>query len=146
MLLWFVGTSLALVWFVFRDAHFPFGWVVAGALAPDVAGSISGAVAPTHSLVSVVGYLTLAMFATIGKRPLRKKTLAVAFGLFIHLVADFVFTMDEVFWWPLYGTSVEQSRVPSFDRALSVNLLLEAVGAILIVWFLRRLAVAREVR
>ena len=43
MLVWFVGASLAAVWFVFRDPHFAFGWVVAGVLLPDgVKGSLAG--------------------------------------------------------------------------------------------------------
>lgn len=146
MLLWFVGTALAMVWFVFRDANFPFAAVAFGALLPDVLGLIPRAVAPTHSIVVVVAYLALAMAVTIGRRAVRKKLLAVAFGLFIHLVADFVFATDELFWWPLGGVSVQQTTIPTFERALAVNIGLEVLGAILLLWFLRRLAVAREVR
>jgi hypothetical protein len=146
MLLWFLGVALAMVWFVFRDAQFPFGAVAVGALIPDALGLIPGAVAPTHSIVVVVAYLALAMAVTIGRRAKRKKLLAIAFGLFMHLVADFVFTTDELFWWPLGGVSVPQTRIPTFERALAVNIGLEVLGAMLLVWFLRRLAVAREVR
>jgi hypothetical protein len=146
MLLWFVGTALAMVWFVFRDAHFPFAAVAIGALLPDLIGLVPGAVAPTHSIVVVVSYLALAMILTIGRRALRKRLLAVAFGLFMHLVADFVFASDELFWWPLGGVSIEQSEIPTLERALAVNVGLEVLGTILLVWFLRRLAVAREVR
>lgn len=146
MLLWFIGSALAMVWFVFRDAHFPFVWMALGAVLPDVIGVVPGAVAPTHSVVSVVGYLTVAMLLTIGRRSHRKKALALAFGLFMHLVADFVFTNTSLFWWPLGGTNVDATRIPTLDRPLAANLALEALGVVLLVWFLRRLAVARQVR
>lgn len=146
MLLWFIGSALAMVWFVFRDAHFPFVWVALGAVLPDVIGVVPGAVAPTHSVVSVVGYLTVAMLLTIGRRSHRKKSLALAFGLFMHLVADFVFTDTSLFWWPLGGTNIDATRIPTLDRPLAANLALEALGVVLLVWFLRRLAVARQVR
>jgi len=146
MFLWFIGAALAMVWFVFRDAYFPFAWVAIGAVLPDVLGLLPGAIAPVHSIVVVVAYLTVAMLFTIGRRPVRKKALALAFGLFMHLVADFVFAETRLFWWPLGGLDVEATRLPTFDRPLAVNLLLEVVGVALVVWFLRRLAVARQVR
>lgn len=146
MLLWFIGVSLAMVWFVFRDAHFPFAWVALGAVLPDLIGLLPGAVAPAHSIVLVVGYLTIVMLLTIGRRQLRKKALAVAFGLFMHLVADFVFTNTQLFWWPLGGTDLDVTRLPTLDRPLLANLALEFAGAVLLMWFLRRLAVARQVR
>lgn len=146
MFLWFIGAALAMVWFVFRDAHFPFAWVAIGAVLPDALGLLPGAVAPVHSIVVVVAYLAVAMLFTIGRRPVRKKALALAFGLFMHLVADFVFAETRLFWWPLGGLDVESTRLPTFDRPLGVNLVLEVVGVVLLVWFLRRLAVARQVR
>lgn len=146
MLLWFIGVSLAMVWFVFRDAHFPFAWVALGAVLPDLIGLLPGTVAPAHSIVLVVGYLTIVMLLTIGRRQLRKKALAVAFGLFMHLVADFVFTNTQMFWWPLGGTDLDVTRLPTLDRPLLANFALEFAGAVLLVWFLRRLAVARQVR
>lgn len=146
MLLWFIGVSLAMVWFVFRDAQFPFAWVALGAVLPDLIGLLPGAIAPVHSIVLVVGYLTIVMLLTIGRRQLRKKALAVAFGLFMHLVADFVFTNTQLFWWPLGGTDLDVTRLPTLDRPLLANLALEFAGAVLLVWFLRRLAVARQVR
>jgi len=146
MFLWFIGAALAMVWFVFRDAYFPFAWVAIGAVLPDVLGLLPGAIAPVHSIVVVVAYLTVAMLFTIGRRPVRKKALALAFGLFMHLVADFVFAETRLFWWPLGGLDVEATRLLTFDRPLGVNLVLEVVGVALLVWFLRRLAVARQVR
>ena len=71
MLVWFIGASLATVWFVFRDPHFAFGWVVAGVLLPDVVEGIAGRVGPLHSVVTIVLLMGVVMLATIGKRGAR---------------------------------------------------------------------------
>jgi len=52
MLFWFVGTSVATVWIVFRDPTFKFRLVILGALLPDVIDGVSGA-RVAHSVVSV---------------------------------------------------------------------------------------------
>jgi hypothetical protein len=146
MLVWFVGASLAAVWFVFRDPHFAFGWVVAGVLLPDVVEGIAGRVGPLHSVVTIVVLMGVVMLATIGKRGRRKKWLALTIGMFLHLVFDGVFAETEVFWWPLGGIDVGESTIPSFERSWQINVALEVVGAALVLWFLRQLAVARGSR
>jgi hypothetical protein len=146
MLVWFVGASLAAVWFVFRDPHFAFGRVVAGVLLPDVVEGIAGRVGPLHSVVTIVALMGVVMLATIGKRGRRKKWLALTIGMFLHLVFDGVFAETEVFWWPLGGIDVGESTIPSFERSWQINVALEVVGAALVLWFLRQLAVARGSR
>lgn len=146
MLLWFVGASLAAVWFVFRDPRFAFGWVVAGALLPDVVEGLTGGVGPLHSVVTVVALLGVVMLATIGNRARRKKWLALTIGMFLHLVFDGVFANTTVFWWPLGGLDLGGAAIPSIERTWQTNLVLEVIGAGLVLWFLRRLAVARGVR
>ena len=61
MLLWFVGTSIASVWSVFRDPKFAYRWVIVGALVP------------MFSVAVVVAVLTAVMLLTIGKKVVRKK-------------------------------------------------------------------------
>ncbi|MFM9138528.1 MAG: hypothetical protein ACKOQZ_10470, partial [Actinomycetota bacterium] len=100
MLLWFVGTSVATVWIVFRDPSFRFRLVVLGALIPDVVDGLTGW-RIAHSVVSVVAAMAIVMLATYGRRPVRKTWLAVVIGLFLHLVFDFAFASNELFWWPL---------------------------------------------
>ena len=146
MLLWFVGASLAAVWFVFRDPRFAFGWVVVGALLPDVVEGLTGGVGPLHSVVTVVALLGVVMLATIGNRARRKKWLALTIGMFLHLVFDGVFADTTVFWWPLGGLDLGGAAIPSIERTWQTNLVLEVIGAGLLLWFLRRLAVARGVR
>ena len=146
MLLWFVGASLAAVWFVFRDPHFAFGWVVTGAVLPDVIEGVRGEVGPLHSVVTIVVLMGIVMATTIGKRGRRKKLLALTIGMFLHLVFDGVFAETQIFWWPLGGADLGGQSIPSFERTWQVNLLLEAVGITLLLWFLRQLAVARGSR
>jgi hypothetical protein len=66
--------------------------------------------------------------------------------MFLHLVFDGVFAETEVFWWPLGGIDVGESTLPSFERSWQINVALEVVGAALVLWFLRQLAVARGSR
>lgn len=146
MFVWFIGASLAAVWFVFRDAHFAFGWVVSGVLLPDLVEGIAGQVGPLHSVVTIVALMGVVMLATIGKRARRKKWLALTIGMFLHLVFDGVFAETSVFWWPLGGLDVGEAAIPSMERAWQVNVVLEVVGAALLLWFLRQLAVARGSR
>jgi hypothetical protein len=146
VVLWFVGTSLAAVWFVFRDPRFAFGWVVAGALLPDIIEGIRGQVGPLHSVVTIVALMGIVMVSTIGNRPRRKKWLALTLGMFLHLVFDGVFAETTVFWWPLGGTDLGGAKIPSLERTWQVNGALEILGAALLLWFLRQLAVARGSR
>lgn len=142
MMLWFVGTSVATVWIVFRDPMFPFRLVVLGALAPDVIDGVSG-LRVAHSVVSVVVAMTLVMGATFGRKPIRKTLLAVVIGLFLHLVFDFAFANTQMFWWPLGGFDFVDDALPIVDRGWW-NVPLEAIGAALAVWTSRQVAFAKS--
>jgi len=133
MLLWFVGTSVAAVWFVFRDPQFNFRLVVVGALIPDVIDGIGGGAGPLHSVVTVIALLAVVMLITTGRRPVRKPLLAVIIGLFMHLVFDGAFANTSMFWWPLGGFETYEQALPSVDRGW-INVGLELVGVGLILW------------
>lgn len=133
MLLWFVGTSVAAVWFVFRDPQFNFRLVVVGALIPDIIDGIGGGAGPLHSVVTVIGLLAVVMLITTGRRPVRKPLLAVVIGLFMHLVFDGAFANTSMFWWPLGGFATYEQALPSIDRGW-INVGLELVGLGLILW------------
>jgi membrane-bound metal-dependent hydrolase YbcI (DUF457 family) len=107
--------------------------VVVGALIPDIIDGIGGGAGPLHSLISVVAIMVVAMLATIGRRVLRKKVLAVIIGLFLHLVFDGAFTNTSMFWWPLGGFATYEQALPSIDRGW-INVGLELVGVVLIIW------------
>lgn len=122
---WFIGTSVAAVWSVFRDPKFAYRWVIAGALVP------------IFSLVTVVGVLTAVMLLTIGKnatkKAARKNWLALTIGLFFHLVFDGAFLSTKMFWWPVAGFSFEGYVLPLVERGF-LNIPLEILGIFLLLW------------
>jgi hypothetical protein len=143
MLLWFVGGALAIVWNVFHDTSIDYRFVVAGVLLPDVVDGLSGRLV-AHSIVTAVAVLTLAMLATWGRRPIRKKLVMVPFGMLLHLVLDGAFNRTKVFWWPFIGRGVIHDRIPSLDRSAWLIALMEVVGFALVVWTWPTIMRARE--
>jgi len=137
VLLWFVGGSALIVWLVFHDPRFDYRLVAAGALLPDVIDGLWGGSRAMHSVTAAVAVLVIVMLATIGRRAARRRWLALPIGLLLHLLLDGVFTDTEVFWWPFTGLGFGDASVPSADRGW-LNVLLEAVGAVILVWFWRR--------
>jgi hypothetical protein len=121
MLFWFIGTSVASVWSVFRDPKFAYRWVIVGALVP------------VFSVVTVVGFLIAVMLLTIGKKAVRKNFLALTIGLFMHLVFDGAFLSTKMFWWPLAGLSLDGYAIPLIERGF-LNIPFEIVGIGLILW------------
>jgi hypothetical protein len=130
MLFWFIGTSVASVWSVFRDPKFAYRWVIIGALIP------------VFSVVTVVGVLVAVMLLTIGKtaskRKVRKNFLALNIGLFIHLVFDGAFLNTKMFWWPLAGLSLDGYEIPFIERGF-LNIPFEIVGLGLVLWTKRQI-------
>ena len=125
MLFWFVGTSVASVWTVFRDPKFAYRWVIVGSLIP------------VFSVVTVVGVLAAVMLLTIGrnatKKAARKNFLALTIGLFMHLVFDGAFLDTKMFWWPLAGLTIDGYAIPFVERGF-LNIPFEIVGVALIMW------------
>ena len=142
MLLWFVGTSVATVWIVFRDPTFRFRLVVLGALLPDVIDGVSG-LRVAHSVVAVVVAMGVVMLATYGRRPARKAWLAIVIGLFLHLVFDFAFANTAMFWWPIGGLDVVDEALPVVTRGW-MNAPLEIIGAVLAIWTSRQVAFSKS--
>lgn len=137
MFFWFIGTALASSWIVFGDPKFSYRPLVIGALAPDIVEIWFGNAGPMHSVVTSMALLAAVMLATIGRRPRRKFFLAGVIGLFMHLVYDGAFLNTRMFWWPLSGARLGGARIPSMERGL-INLPLEVVGLLLIVWWSRK--------
>ena len=137
MLLWFVGASAVAVWFVFRDPRFDLRVLALGAVLPDLIDLPLGGVTPAHSLVGAVLTLIAVMALTVGRRPVRRRWLALPIGLLLHLVFDGVVGSTTVFWWPFAGFDLGDRPVPSVDRGWW-NLPLEAIGAAALMWLWRR--------
>jgi hypothetical protein len=144
MLLWFVGTAVVAVWFVFRDPRFDYRLLVVGALLPDVVDLPFGQARAAHSLTVAVGTMVVVMASTAGRRPVRRFLLALPIGMMLHLVFDGVFSSASVFWWP-FGGSWGDTDVPSVARGWW-NVPLELAGLAMLGWAYRRFALDRPER
>jgi hypothetical protein len=132
VLLWFVGGAATIVWLVFRDPRFDFRLLAVGALLPDAVDVLLGGARALHSVLAPIAVLVAVMLATLGRRPIRRRLLAVPIGMFLHLVLDGVFRDTRVFWWPLTGLSLPDAPLPSAARGWW-NVPLELVGLLLLV-------------
>jgi membrane-bound metal-dependent hydrolase YbcI (DUF457 family) len=137
VLFWFAGTAVVTVWFVFHDPRFDYRLLIVGAVAPDILDAVFGGAAVLHSLTGCVAVLVVVMLATIGRRGVRRRLLALPIGMFLHLVFDGVFTDTEVLWWPFSGAQLGDAALPVVDRG-AWNVLLEVVGLGLCWWAVRR--------
>lgn len=134
MILWFAACAVMGAWLVLRDSNFDYRYIAVGALVPDAIDGFVGHRAAAHTLLFAVGALTLVMFATINRRPLRKRLIAVPIGLLAHLVLDFVFTQQELFWWPAFGSWLSTDLFPP-PMVLVVR---EFIGLLVAVQIVRR--------
>ena len=141
MLLWFLGTALVTVWYVFTDPRFDYRLLLVGALLPDLIDVPAGQARWAHSLTVAVGTLALVMLVTAGRKPVRRLLLGLPIGMLLHLVWDGAFASTEVFWWPFSG-SWGDVQVPSLERSLWLNLLMEAAGAAMLWWAWKRFDLA----
>ena len=140
MFLWFIGTAVVSVWYVFRDPRFDYRLLAVGSILPDVIDLPGGHAHWAHSLTVAVGTMILVMLVTVGRRPIRRLLLAVPIGMLMHLVWDGAFASTKVFWWPFTG-SWDNVRVPSLQRGW-LNVAFEAAGALLLAWMWRRCELA----
>jgi hypothetical protein len=141
MLLWFVATAWLAVWAVLRDRTFDYRLLAVGAVLPDIVDGLRGGVWVMHSVVTSIGLLVAVMLVTFGRRPIRRRLLAIPFGTFMHLVFDGAFNSTTVFWWPIASRRIAHHPLPSFERG-TISVLLEVVGLVLLVWWWKRFALA----
>jgi hypothetical protein len=146
MLLWFAGMSFLAVWLVFRDPAIDHRLVMVGAVLPDVIDAPTGGVWVMHSVVASVALLVVVMLATIGRRRLRRQLLALPIGTFLHLVFDAGWSNTHAFWWPFAGTDFADVALPSVERGIVVDIVLEVIGAVVLVWAYRRFRLAEPPR
>ena len=136
MFLWFVGTAVLTVWFVFRDASFDYRLLIVGALLP-LADALTGGPGVLHTLVFSLALMVVVMLSTVGRRPVRKLLLGLPIGTMLHLVFDGAWATTELFWWPLGGWSFDEMRLPEASRGW-LNVLFELAGAVMVAWIWRR--------
>lgn len=144
MLLWFLGTALWTVFFVFTDPRFDYRLLLVGAVLPDVVDVPFGQARWAHSLTVAVGSLALVMAVTAGRKPVRRLLLGLPIGMLLHLVWDGAFASTKVFWWPFSG-SWGDVQVPSLDRGW-MNVPMELAGAAMLWWAWSRFGLADRER
>lgn len=137
MLLWFAGTAFLSVWLVFKDPAIDHRLVMAGALMPDVIDVATSGRWIGHTLAFSVVLLVVIMVGTRGRRLLRRRLLAVPIGTFLHLVFDGMWADRTGFWWPFLGGDLGDRALPSIERGW-LNVLLELLGLVILVWAWRR--------
>jgi hypothetical protein len=135
MFLWFVGTAIVTVWFVFRDPRFDYRLLVVGSVLPLADALFAGAEV-MHTLVFGLALLTVVMLATVGRRPARRVWLGLPIGVLLHLVFDGAWTDTDLFWWPLGGWSFDDTRLPEASRGWW-NVPLELIGLAILAWVWR---------
>jgi hypothetical protein len=133
--LWFIGTAVITVWYVFRDPRFDYRLLIVGSVLPEL-DALAGGMRWMHSLAFSVALLVVVMVASIGRRPLRKLLLGLPIGTFLHLVFDGAWATTSVFWWPFTGVSIGDEPLPSAQRGWW-NVPLELIGLGILVWVWR---------
>lgn len=139
MIIWFAVLAVGGVLAVFRDPRLDHRLVALGALVPDAVDLAlrQGRSGPAHTLLGAVGALTVTMPATVGRRALRKRLLAIPIGWLAHLVLDPAWTATAVFWWPAFGWHLP-GDIPLVARPVGVTAAMEVVGVAVAVALWRR--------
>jgi hypothetical protein len=132
VLLWFLGTSILTVWYVFTDPRFDYRLLLVGAVLPDIIDIPGGQARWAHSLTVSVATLAAVMIVTAGRKPIRRLLLGLPIGMMLHLVFDGAWASTKVFWWPFIG-SWGTVDVPSIQRGWW-NVPLEVAGAAMLWW------------
>jgi membrane-bound metal-dependent hydrolase YbcI (DUF457 family) len=134
VILWFAACAVMGAWSVLRDQSFDYRLIAVGALLPDVIDVWVGHRALAHTLLFAVGELAVVMAITVNRRPIRKRLIAIPIGLLAHLVLDFVFTQQRLFWWPAFGSWRSYAVFPP----VPVLVVRELVGLVVAVQVVRR--------
>jgi hypothetical protein len=77
VLLWFCGTAIVSVWFVFRDPAFDYRLLCVGALVPDAIDVWFGGARALHSVTVSIAVLLGVVIASSGRKRWRKRALAI---------------------------------------------------------------------
>ena len=146
MILWHTGTTVAILWFVFRgNTRLDYRLAMLGALIPDLIDKPLGRILFRerfesgrlwgHSLLVNVLIFSILFFM---RGRVKRKAVLVPIGSLLHLAEDGMWSLPRVFWWPLFGTSFPREPL---DRGwlsyLQPEIVAqEAVGLALLVWLL----------
>lgn len=140
MFLWFAGLAFVVVVLVFGSAAVDYRLVMFGAIIPDIE-LLWGGPWIMHTLLFPAGVMALIMIAATGKRLVQRRWLGLAIGLLLHLVFDGTWRLTTLFWWPFFGQTLHDGHAPSLPP-LAIVVLMEIVGAVILIWAWRRFGMA----
>ena len=113
MFFWYLGGTVALTRYIFRDEQMDLRLLMVGAILPDLVDTSLGVLVyrtfgavrlMAHSLLFAALVMTLVLLST-GRGSLRRRWMPVVIGLFMHLLLDAVWGNFETLWWPFMGLS-----------------------------------------
>ncbi len=105
MILWYLGTSVLLVHYVFRSVGVDYRLIALGALLPLLVDLPFGHMAYGHTLIASIGLMAVTMVATIRRpRLLRRRLLCLPIGTMCGLLLSGAWSHNDVFWWPFLGS------------------------------------------
>jgi hypothetical protein len=148
MILWHVGLSMLIVWFVMRgNPRVDYRVVAAASLLPDLIDKPIGRVflrarfdsgrIYAHTLAFNL-LLFCALFFMRGRA--KRRFLFVPLSSLLHIAEDGVWAKPAIFWWPLFGTAFPRQPVPGgalgfLNPAENPGALWqEAVGFAVLIW------------
>jgi membrane-bound metal-dependent hydrolase YbcI (DUF457 family) len=132
VLLWHAGATVAITRFVFQDPKMDLRFLLLGAVLPDLIDTPIGLAwwpifdtvrLSAHSLLFATVVMVGVLATTRRGRP-RRRWMAVAVGVLLHLVLDAMWRQQETLWWPLFGVDFAASgfaTVGAYLRWLFTN-------------------------
>ncbi len=152
MIFWHLGGTTAITRYAFRDDHMDLRFLAFGALVPDLIDtpvglafyqSLQSVRLTAHSLLAAGVVMTVVVLRTRRGRP-RKRWMALAIGMLLHLFLDGMWQDPETLWWPFLGTEFSTAAATTAGGYMADVLTdprtwaLEAVGLIYLVVLGRR--------
>lgn len=111
MLFWHIGGTIALIRYAFRDDRMDLRFLALGAVLADLVDtpigllfydSLGAVRLVGHTFAFAAAVMVLVLLTTRRGRP-RKRWMAVAVGILIHLLLDAMWADPETLWWPFLG-------------------------------------------
>lgn len=136
MFLWFIGLAFVIVASVFASPIIDYRLIIAGSTIPIIEMTLDGPWV-LHSLAAPVAAMAIVMTIFMGQRLRQRKWLGLPIGMFLYLFLDRAWTKTSLFWWPISGTTLKKSELPTWESPITL-VLMELVGTIAIIYCIRK--------
>lgn len=153
MLFWHVGGTVWIFRYVFKDPAVDLRALALGAIFPDLVDKpLSLLITPepattrlyAHALTFAMVGLAVAVLGTNRGTAWRKRSVAFAVGLLVHLLLDAMWTAPETLFWPVFGFEFAASGAPTVGQWLvepftdPIAAVLEALGLAYLIYLWHR--------